>query len=296
MWSGAPRRRGRRSRGRRGGWPPSSLQCAAVRVADDVERGVGTGAGDALPDAEARRRHPVLPHRLGEAGRHRAVTGHPHDHGDEAVCAVELRHVAEAVGRVGQPVEKECGASWLALGLKDVGAIEVLGEAPGIDGRVGEVAIVGDAIRLGQLAGDVVEDGLEDAILGREVSRPVGRIHLRDAELVGDEGVPGRERRAAEGIVGADGEHGRRDPQRGGTRRPSPACPSDGRTLGDQPNLLCPIRSGYGMSHSPARGASSRPVYRVFSPALAGGRMRTCLPARVFIGSRVLTSVTDLGS
>ncbi len=51
--------------------------------------GSGAGPGDGLAHAEARRGHPVLPCRLGQGSRHGAVTGHTHDHRDEAVIPVE---------------------------------------------------------------------------------------------------------------------------------------------------------------------------------------------------------------
>ena len=79
--------------------------------------------------------------------------------------------------------------------LQHVGPVPVLREMTRIHRAVREVTIVRRAVLLVQPVGDLLADGGENHRLSRDITVPVEPIDLGSMRLVGNEGVPGFQRR-----------------------------------------------------------------------------------------------------
>ena len=147
-----------------------------------------------LAHGEARGRIPVLPFDVGQGGRNGAMGRHPDRHGDKAVVAIAARDVAQAVGRIGEPVQQDDRADRRPVGLEDVGAVPVLREVAGIDRAAVVVAVARDAGLGVELVGDFGPHAAEDRLFGLEPGRPVGLVDLGGVHVVRHVGVPRLER------------------------------------------------------------------------------------------------------
>ena len=186
-------------------------QRAAVGEADDMERPRRANAPASLADGKTGRGVPVLPFDVGQGRRHGAVARHPDRHGDEAAVAIGARDVAQAVRRIGQPVQQDDGADRGPVGLEDVGAVPVLREVAGIDRAAGVVAVARCPRLLVELVDDICPDLAKDRLLGLAIGGPVGLVDVRGMPVVRHVGVPRIERRPTLGIPGADGKQRCRD-------------------------------------------------------------------------------------
>mgnify|MGYP003693589755 CR=1 FL=1 len=124
-------------------------------------------------------------------GRNGAMGRHPDRHRDEAVVAIAARDVAQAVGRIGEPVQQDDRADRRPVGLENVGAVPVLREVAGIDRAAVVVAVARDAGFGVELVGDFGPHAAEDRLLGLEVGRPVGLVDLVGVHVVRHVGVHG---------------------------------------------------------------------------------------------------------
>jgi hypothetical protein len=106
--------------------------------------------------------------------------------------------MAQAVGRIGQPVQQDDDAKRLAIGFHDVGAVPVLSKARGINRARLEIAIDRHALVGRQLLADLGAQAGHDRVLLRQVASPVGRVELLGPEFLGNEGMPRLQGGAAE--------------------------------------------------------------------------------------------------
>ena len=94
----------------------------------------GPDAPDGLPDRQARRRLPVLPLHRRERARNRAVRGQADHDRHIAVGEVLTGDVAQAVGRIGQAVEKDRRARGRPVGESTYERFQSCANLPGWTG------------------------------------------------------------------------------------------------------------------------------------------------------------------
>ena len=104
---------------------------------------------------------------------------------------VALGDVAQAVGRIGQPVQEDHGAARRAVGLQQEAAVPVLHEAVGMHRAAGEVAVGEDPVLRLQRVRHLAPHRLEGGLLDLDVARPVGGIERRDRQFLRHHQVPG---------------------------------------------------------------------------------------------------------
>ena len=125
-----------------------------------------------LAHRQVRGRHPLLPLDLAQARGHGAVAGQPDRHRHIAGLHVAPRHVAQAVGRIGQAVQQHHRADRRARRRQHVGAVPVLCEAAWVDRAAAEVAVGLEACLGLELVGDLAAHLLEELLLDVRGSRP----------------------------------------------------------------------------------------------------------------------------
>ena len=179
---------------------------AAVGEPDQMQGARGTDAPPGLSHRETRRFRPVLPVDVGQGGRHGAMRRQPDRDGDIAVLPVPPREVAQAVRRIGQSVQQHDRADGGSFRLEDVRAIPVVREAARIDRAAVVVAVGGGPVFRLELLCDLRSHLVEERLLGLDVAFPLDLPEIPRLEIVGDVGVPQRERRPSLRVPHADRE------------------------------------------------------------------------------------------
>ena len=183
-------------------------QGAAVREADDMKPLARPGAPDGLTHGQPGGRHPVLPFHLGQACGNGAVAGQTDADGDKAAVAIDGGEMAKAVGGIGEAVQEHGSSDRRTLGLHDVGAVPVGRECPGIDEAAGDIPVDRDRRSVLRSAEDLPPHVGKSRSSTPEVGGPIHGVDRVGIGLVGNEGVPGLERRGAKGIPGPERQAG----------------------------------------------------------------------------------------
>ena len=193
---------------------------AAVRVADEHQRLVGTDPLPHVADAETHGREPVFPDGGGEAGRHGAVPRHPQR---QTVVAARLQRLpdrAHAVRRVGETVNQESATGHLAGGHELICAVTVPTEARGIRSAAAVVAVGRRRRRSGRRAFDPIAHVPKDGVFPPQVIREGGPLEIRRCRIWRHVAVPRFQiRQTPPRVHGAADDHGAED-QHGGPHGP----------------------------------------------------------------------------
>jgi hypothetical protein len=188
-------------------------QSTAVRIADHVERQARGGAAR-FADGEAGCRLPLLDAGAGEARGHRAMARKADRDDMPAARLVEPGDVAQAVGRVGEAVEEDDCAQRPARRCDRDAAVPILQQVRRVHRGLCPIAVLGDPGLARQLVGHLGLYRGEDSLFAAHPLRPVHIVELAGGRFLGDEQVPGLERRAAHRLPAPHDEHRRQQQKR----------------------------------------------------------------------------------
>ncbi|EWY36928.1 hypothetical protein N825_22720 [Skermanella stibiiresistens SB22] len=141
------------------------------------------------------------------------MTGQPDGYGDKTVVTVPPGDMAQAIGGVGQAMEKNDCASDRAVGFELVRSIPILRKSPWIDRAAVEIPIDWYPVFRGQFLRDFSPHRLEESPFRVKVLVPTAVIDFVDAQFSGNVFVPRLKRLTTLGIVYPDdkqcyGDHG----------------------------------------------------------------------------------------
>ena len=185
---------------------------------------------------------PGLPVDVDQPGRHGTVARNAQPQGDEALLAVALGQVAQAVGGVGQTVQEHRHPFHLAARAQQIGAVPVGCKMSRIDGGILIVAIAVELLLRRRSGDHLPGHQLEQLLFVGQIGLPVAVIELLGTELGRHQGVPGLQRFGLPGEVGYQGPAEQQQAQQAEKKAANEAAGASqhGRVLGTDKREAAP--------------------------------------------------------